>query len=128
MVGAQITGLPAEAIEVNTTLLGGGFGRRFELDFVAEAIELSQALGGPVKVIWSREDDVHHDFYRPATYNRLAAGLDASGTPVAWTHRVVGPSIMTRFEGAFGPLPGWLGFHLGGGRCRHSLRYLQHPL
>jgi isoquinoline 1-oxidoreductase beta subunit len=108
MVGAQITGLPEEAIEVHTTLLGGGFGRRFELDFIAEAIELSMTIGEPVKVIWSREDDVRHDFYRPATFNRLAAGLDASGTPVAWTHRVVGPSIMTRFEGAFGPLPNGL--------------------
>jgi len=107
-VGAQITGLPEEAIEVHTTLLGGGFGRRFEQDFVMEAIQLSKEIGAPVKVIWSREDDVGHDFYRPATYNRLAGGLDASGNPVAWTHRVVGPSIMTRFTAAFGPLPNGL--------------------
>jgi isoquinoline 1-oxidoreductase beta subunit len=107
-VAAQITGLPEEAVEVNTTLLGGGFGRRFEQDFSAEAVELSKAIGQPVKVIWSREDDMAHDFYRPASYNRLAAGLDASGKPVAWTNRVVGPSIMTRFAAFFGPLPGGL--------------------
>ena len=104
-VAAQITGLPEEAVEVNTTLLGGGFGRRFEQDFAAEAVELSKAIGRPVKVIWSREDDMAHDFYRPASFNRLAAGLDASGNPEAWTHRVVGPSIMTRFSAFFGPLP-----------------------
>lgn len=107
-VGAQITGLPEEAIEVHTTLLGGGFGRRFEQDFVMEAIQLSKEISAPVKVIWSREDDVGHDFYRPASYNRLAGGLDASGDPVAWTHRVVGPSIMTRFAAFFGPLPNGL--------------------
>lgn len=107
-VAAQITGLPEEAVEVNTTLLGGGFGRRFEQDFAMEAVQLSQAVGRPVKVIWSREDDMAHDFYRPASYNRLAAGLDASGNTVAWTHRVVGPSIMTRFSAFFGPLPGGL--------------------
>ncbi len=107
-VAASITGLPQEAIEVHTTYLGGGFGRRFELDFVVEAVQLSKAAGAPVKVIWSREDDMAHDFYRPAAYNRLAGGLDAAGTPVAWTHRVVGPSIMTRFESMFGPLPNGL--------------------
>jgi len=105
MIGAQITGLPEEAVEVNTTLLGGGFGRRFEMDFAAEAVQLSQAISRPVKVIWSREDDTGHDFYRPAAYNRLGAGLDSAGDPVAWTHRIVGPSIMTRLSALFGPLP-----------------------
>ena len=107
-VAAQIAGVPQDAVDVRTTYLGGGFGRRFELDFVVEAVQLSKAVGAPVKVIWPREDDVGHDFYRPATYNRLAAGLDASGTPVALTHHIVGPSIMTRFEAAFGPLPNGL--------------------
>ncbi len=74
----------------------GGFGRRYEQDFVADAVQISQVIGKPVKVIWSREDDMQHDFYRPATYNRLAAGLDAQGMPIAWTHRIVGPSIMSR--------------------------------
>lgn len=98
---AKITGQPKESIKVHTTLLGGGFGRRFELDFVAEALQISKAVNAPVKVVWSREDDMQHDFYRPATYNRLSAGLDPEGTPVAWTHRIVGPSIMSRVFPAF---------------------------
>src|SRR5207245_6353022 len=80
--------------------LGGGLGRRLERDCVSEAVRLSKAVGAPVKVIWSREDDVRHGFYRPATYNRFAAGLDASGSPVAWTHRIVAPPILLKF----GPL------------------------
>ena len=93
---AQVTGLPAESVTVHTTFLGGGFGRRFEQDFVAEAAQISKALGVPVKVVWTREDDMQHDFYRPATYNALSAGLDEKGLPVAWSHRIVGPSIMSR--------------------------------
>src|SRR3989449_6330121 len=85
---------------IHTTFLGGGFGRRLEPDFVSEAVRLSKAVGAPVKVIWSREDDVRHGFYRPATYNRFAAGLDATGSPVAWTHRIVAPPILLKF----GPL------------------------
>lgn len=91
---AQITGLPPEKVVVHTTFLGGGFGRRFETDFVADAVEVSKAVKAPVKVIWSREDDMRHDFYRPATYNVLRAGLDAGGEPVAWTHRIVSPSLL----------------------------------
>ena len=90
----QITGLPREKVFVHTTLLGGGFGRRSETDFVADAVELSKAVGAPVKVIWSREDDMQHDVYRPATYNVLHAGVDTSGTPTTWTHRIVGPSLL----------------------------------
>jgi len=93
---AKITGLPPEAIKVHTTFLGGGFGRRMEPDFVAEAVEISKAAGVPVQLLWSREDDMRHDFYRPATYNRFSASLGKHGMPVAWTHRIVGPSIMAR--------------------------------
>lgn len=107
-IAAQITGLPESAVEVHTTFLGGGFGRRFELDFVAEAVQVSKAIGAPAKVIWSREDDTQHDFYRPASYNKLAAGFDSSGEPTVWTHRIVGPSIMSRFAAMFGPLPNGL--------------------
>jgi isoquinoline 1-oxidoreductase subunit beta len=89
----EITGLPREKVFIHTTLLGGGFGRRSETDFVADAVELSKAAGAPVKVIWSREDDTQHDVYRPATYNVLHAGLDPSGVPTTWTHRIVGPSL-----------------------------------
>jgi len=96
MVGGQIGGVPPEKVAVHTTYLGGGFGRRFELDFVMEALETSKAAGAPVKVIWSREDDIQHAQYRPANYHQLRAGLDASGRPVSWTHRIVAPSIMAR--------------------------------
>jgi isoquinoline 1-oxidoreductase beta subunit len=95
-VAMKIAGLPEEAIKVHTTLLGGGFGRRFEADFVVEAVEISKAVGAPVKLVWSREDDTQHDFYRPAAYNRLIGGLDAQGMPIVWTQRVVSPSIFAR--------------------------------
>ena len=99
-VAAEITGLPKEQVRIHTTFLGGGFGRRLESDFVSEAVRVSKAARAPVKVIWSREDDVQHGFYRPATYNRFAAALDAGGTPMAWTHRIVAPPILLKF----GPL------------------------
>jgi isoquinoline 1-oxidoreductase beta subunit len=92
----RLTGLPAAKVRVHTTYLGGGFGRRGEQDFVIEAIEASRAVGAPVKVMWTREDDMQHDFYRPATYNRLAAALNEQGMPVAWQHRIAGPSISQR--------------------------------
>ena len=93
---AAITGLPPEKVKVHTTFLGGGFGRRSEADFVAEAVEASKAAGAPVKVVWTREDDIRHDFYRPATYNVLSASLGADGMPIAYSHHVAGPSIMSR--------------------------------
>ncbi len=104
-VAAKLTGLPASSITVHTTLLGGGFGRRAETDFVTEAVECSKAVQAPVMVVWSREDDMRHDFYRPASYHQLAAGLDRKGAPVAWTHRIVSPSIMARWGGVFGGAP-----------------------
>src|SRR2546427_159519 len=94
--GARIGGVPPEKVKVHTTYLGGGFGRRFELDFIQEALETSKAAGAPVKVIWSREDDIRNAQYRPANYHVLHAGLDAAGHPAAWTHRIVAPSIMAR--------------------------------
>jgi isoquinoline 1-oxidoreductase beta subunit len=95
-LGAKIGGVAPEKVNVHTTYLGGGFGRRFELDFIQEALETSKAVGAPVKVVWSREDDIQHDQYRPACVHRLRAGVDPSGQPVAWTHRIVAPSIMAR--------------------------------
>ena len=92
-VAAKLTGLPKERVTVHTTFLGGGFGRRGETDFVTEAVETAKAVGAPVKVIWSREDDMQHDFYRPATYNVFRAALDDQGRPAAWHHRIVGPGI-----------------------------------
>ncbi|HVH08985.1 MAG TPA: xanthine dehydrogenase family protein molybdopterin-binding subunit [Gemmatimonadales bacterium] len=99
-VAAELTGLPKEQVRIHTTFLGGGFGRRLEPDFVSEAVRVSKAVGAPVKVIWSREDDVQHGFYRPAGYNKFAGALDAAGNPVAWSHRIVAPPILLKF----GPL------------------------
>ncbi|TVQ89372.1 MAG: xanthine dehydrogenase family protein molybdopterin-binding subunit [Chromatiaceae bacterium] len=92
----EITGLPAAQVRVHTTFLGGGFGRRLEQDFVREAVALSKALGRPIQVVWTREDDLRHGVYRPAGLNRLRGGLDRAGRLVAWQHRVVAPSILAR--------------------------------
>jgi isoquinoline 1-oxidoreductase beta subunit len=90
----KITGLKPETVQVHTTFLGGGFGRRGGADFIGEAVEIAKAAGGvPVKLTWSREDDMQHDTYRPASYARFAGGLDAEGWPVAWTTRVACPSF-----------------------------------
>ncbi|MGH7562541.1 MAG: molybdopterin cofactor-binding domain-containing protein [Gemmatimonadales bacterium] len=94
---ARIAGVDPAQVTVHTTLLGGGFGRRVMQDFVVEAVEASKAVGAPVKVIWSREDDIQHDFYRPPTFVQLAASLDEQGRPQSFTCRVVCPSIMTTF-------------------------------
>ncbi len=96
IVAGRIAGVPPDAVHVHTTLLGGGFGRRFEQDFVAQAVELSKAAGRPVKVVWTREDDTRHDFYRPANLHRLRAVLDAQGHLQVWAHQIVGPSIFSR--------------------------------
>jgi isoquinoline 1-oxidoreductase beta subunit len=94
VTAAKICGLKPEQAFIHTTYLGGGFGRKAGVDFVIEAVETAKAVGQPVKVTWTREDDMQHDFYRPASYAKLAGGLDADGWPVAWTTRVACPSIM----------------------------------
>ncbi|HEV2750203.1 MAG TPA: xanthine dehydrogenase family protein molybdopterin-binding subunit [Gemmatimonadales bacterium] len=95
---AKLTGLPRSRVRVHNHYLGGGFGRRLEVDFVIQAVGIAKQVdgGGPVQVLWSREEDIQHDMYRPYYYDRFAAGLDAGGRPVAWTHRVVGSSIEAR--------------------------------
>jgi isoquinoline 1-oxidoreductase beta subunit len=93
---AQAAGLDPSKVRVHTTFLGGGFGRRLEVDFIPAAVEASKALGRPVKVVWTREDDMTHDAYRPPFVNRLAGVLDSDGRLMAWTHRVVSPSITAR--------------------------------
>ena len=93
---ASITGLPLDQVFVHSMFLGGAFGRRGEWDFVVEAVETAKAFGAPVKVMWTREDDMQHDFYRPATANRLSARLDDSGAPQLLTHRMASPSIARR--------------------------------
>jgi isoquinoline 1-oxidoreductase beta subunit len=86
--------LPPESVSINRTLLGGGFGRRLLVDFVVQAALVSKAVGKPVKVVWSREEDMQHDVYRPATLQRITAGLDQTGKPTAIAHKVVSPSIL----------------------------------
>lgn len=89
-VASQITGLDHRVINVYTTFLGGGFGRRITADYVAEAVQISLALKVPIKVIWTREEDMRHDFYRPASYNIIQAAVNHKGLPVAWQHLIVG--------------------------------------
>ena len=93
----KITGLPAEKITVHNHLLGGGFGRRLEFDMATQALKIGKQLGTPVKVVWTREEDIQHDMYRPYYYDKISAGLDANGKPIAWQHRIVGSSILARF-------------------------------
>ena len=97
ITAAKIASLKPEQVRIHTTYLGGGFGRRAEQDFVAEAVEVSKVMKVPVQVTWSREDDMQSDFYRPAVLVKLTAGLDGSGNAIAWKSRIVGPSIMSRF-------------------------------
>jgi isoquinoline 1-oxidoreductase beta subunit len=96
-VAGKIVGVPPEKVTVHITLMGCGFGRRTEGDFVVDAVEASKAAGKPVQVLWTREDDMQHDHYRPASYHLLRAGLDADGRLIAWTHRVVAPSIRGQY-------------------------------
>ncbi|HVH08743.1 MAG TPA: molybdopterin cofactor-binding domain-containing protein, partial [Gemmatimonadales bacterium] len=100
---ARVTGLPKDKVQVHNHLLGGGFGRRLEVDFVVRAVEIAKQVSGPVKVVWTREEDLQHDMYRPYYYDRLAAGLDDQGAPTAWTHRVVGSSILARVSSELFP-------------------------
>jgi isoquinoline 1-oxidoreductase beta subunit len=96
---AESLGIKPENVTLRTTFLGGGFGRRLELDFISQAAQISKAVGRPVKLVWSREDDMTHDFYRPVGVNRLQAGLDAAGKPVALHFQVASQSVTQR---AFG--------------------------
>src|SRR5262249_34212448 len=92
-LASQITGLPTEKVTVHTTFMGGGFGRRSQTDFVAEAVHLSKAVGAPVKVMFTREDDTRAGFYRPVGYNQFSGTIGPDGFPVAWVHRIASPSI-----------------------------------
>ena len=90
---AQAVGLDPDQVKVNVTLMGGGFGRRLEHDYGVEAALVSKAANAPVKVLWTREDDMRNSTYRPASYHKLSAVLDGQGWPVAFSHRIVAPSI-----------------------------------
>jgi isoquinoline 1-oxidoreductase beta subunit len=95
-VAAKITGLKPELINVYTTYLGGGFGRRSETDVVEEALQISKALGKPVKLLWTREEDIQNDFYRPGNWCKIEGGIDKNGSLKAWSHKIVVPSIFAR--------------------------------
>ena len=94
---AEAAGLPLEAVSIHNHLLGGGFGRRLEADYVAQAVSIAKQVDGPLKVMWSREEDMQHDYYRFINHSRVTVGLTADGRPVSWRHRIVGPNIMARF-------------------------------
>lgn len=93
---AALLGIPQQAVLIHNQYLGGGFGRRLEPDGTLLAVKIARQLDGPVKVVWSREEDIQHDVYRPYYYDRISAGLDAAGKPVAWHHRVSGSSVIAR--------------------------------
>ena len=94
---AEAAGPPVEKVNIHNHLLGGGFGRRLEADYIAQAVRIAKQVDGPLKVMWSREEDMQHDYYRYINHSRVTVGLDAKGQPVSWRHRIVGPNIMARF-------------------------------
>ena len=94
---AKVAGLPLDKVVLHQHLIGGGFGRRLEIDGVTRATEIARHVDGPVKVVWTREEDIQHDMYRPYWFDRLQAGLDEKGRPVAWNHRFAGSSIIARW-------------------------------
>jgi isoquinoline 1-oxidoreductase beta subunit len=107
---AKAAGVDVSKVRVHTTFLGGGFGRRLEVDFIPAAVEASRAVKQPVKLLWTREDDMTHDAYRPPNYDQVAAGFDDKGKLVAWNLHLTGPSITARM------------FPRGGGEERRPVR------
>ena len=99
-IAAQAAGLPREKVQVHNQFLGGGFGRRLDADYVAQAVRIAREVKDSVKVVWTREEDMQHSTYRPYHYNLLSATLDAQGRPIAWHHRVTGSSIIARYAPA----------------------------
>jgi len=97
---AAALGIKPDQMKVHVPLIGGGFGRRLGTDFSTEAAQVAKAAGGgPVQVVWDREDDFRHDLFHPATLHRLRAGLDGSGALAAWTHRIAGPAVLRSWIG-----------------------------
>jgi isoquinoline 1-oxidoreductase beta subunit len=97
---AQVTGLPPDKVKINNLYIGGAFGRRLDIDRITVAAAIAKQVNYPVKLVWTREVDLRHDYYRPYYYDRLSAGLDANGDIVGWTHRVTGSSVMARWAPA----------------------------
>ncbi|MET0293349.1 MAG: molybdopterin cofactor-binding domain-containing protein [Steroidobacteraceae bacterium] len=97
---ASASGLPPERVFIHTTYLGGGFGRRLETDFITAAVEAARAVNRPVKVVWTREDDTTHDYYRPPYRNRVSAAMNDDGSLAAWKFEICGPSVTSRWAPA----------------------------
>jgi isoquinoline 1-oxidoreductase beta subunit len=97
---AAVTGLPPEKVKINNLYIGGAFGRRLDIDSITVAAEIAKQVNYPVKLVWTREVDLRHDYYRPYYYDRVSAGLDAKGNITGWTHRVTGSSVMARWAPA----------------------------
>ncbi|HEX5411807.1 MAG TPA: xanthine dehydrogenase family protein molybdopterin-binding subunit [Terriglobia bacterium] len=95
---AQLSGVPADKVNVHMTLCGGSFGRRYQWDYAAEAWQVVREIKKPVQLVWTREDDIQHDFYRQYSYHHMVGALDATGSPVAWSHRVVSTPIRSVFD------------------------------
>jgi len=95
---ARVSGLPRESVVVHTTLMGGGFGRRYQADFAMEAAQVAKAVGKPVMVLWTREDDMQHDFYRPASYHKLSGAIDGDGKVAAWKHFQTSTAIAAMWD------------------------------
>ncbi|MEA3027413.1 MAG: isoquinoline 1-oxidoreductase subunit beta [Alphaproteobacteria bacterium] len=100
-MAAKAAGLPPEKVIVHNHLIGGGFGRRLEADGAVRAVEIAKHVDGPVKVVWTREEDIQHDMYRPYWFDRISAGLDEKGRPVAWNNRFAGSSVAARWAPAW---------------------------
>jgi isoquinoline 1-oxidoreductase beta subunit len=101
-VAAKAAGVSTDDVTINTTFLGGGFGRRLEVDYVTEAVQVAKEVDRPVQVIWSREDDTQHDYYRPMSAHALSAALGSDGMPLAWRQRIACQSIIRNW------VPGWM--------------------
>jgi len=95
-IAAQLTGLPLEKVIIHNHLIGGGFGRRLEVDYIAKAVRIAQKVDGPVKVIWTREEDIQQALYRPFYFDRFSASL-SNGNITAWSHKIAGSSILARW-------------------------------
>ena len=95
-VAAAASGLPESKVFIHTTFIGGGYGRKLELDFISQAVSIAKASGKPVRMIWAREDDMTHDFYRPISFHQVSGGLDASGKLVGLSTKMISPSVTAR--------------------------------
>ena len=109
MIVSKVAGIPADKVQVHATFLGGGFGRRYQADFPTEATQIAKRVNRPVQLVWSREDDMTHDFYRPASYHRMNGAVDAQGNITAWHHKYTSTPISEWFAPQAAPESSELG-------------------